>query len=126
MASCGWAPATASRARHPQNPSSLGGKVLRVDAGGVVVWLSHHRTVGGDVPQRPAVARWDGALAVAVLKGSQLRIMKLNAAGSTVVDQVVTLTDQVRLRTALQDPDGALYVTTSNGANDEILRVTRS
>ena len=68
---------------------------------------------------------WDGALAVGVLKGSQLRIMKLDGAGTTVVEQIVTLTDHGRLRSVVQGPDGALYVTTSNGTNDQILRVTR-
>jgi glucose/arabinose dehydrogenase len=69
---------------------------------------------------------WDGALAVAVLKGAQLRIMKLDASGTSVVDQIVTLTDQGRLRTPVQGPDGALYVTTANGSDDRILRVTRT
>jgi len=69
---------------------------------------------------------WDGALAVAVLKSSQLRVMRLSAAGDTVASQVVTLTDRGRLRSVVQGPDGALYVTTSNGSNDSILRVTRA
>jgi len=29
-----------------------------------------------------------------------------------------------RLRSAVQGPDGALYVTTDNGTNDALLRVT--
>ncbi|MFA5882585.1 MAG: PQQ-dependent sugar dehydrogenase [Acidimicrobiia bacterium] len=69
---------------------------------------------------------WDGALVVAALKASKLHFMKLSEGGDAVVEDTVTLTDHGRLRSAVQGPDGALYVTTSNGGNDEILRVTRS
>jgi glucose/arabinose dehydrogenase len=69
---------------------------------------------------------WDGALALAVLKNQQLRILRLNAGGDAVVSTVVTLTTHGRLRAAVQGPDGALYVTTSNGSNDLIVRVTRA
>ena len=53
-------------------------------------------------------------------------IVELNPAGDALVSTTVTLTDGGRLRTPVQGPDGALYVTTSNGSDDAILRITRS
>jgi glucose/arabinose dehydrogenase len=69
---------------------------------------------------------WDGALIVACLKGEQLRVFGLDAAGGVVRDQVALQGVAGRLRTPVQGPDGALYVTTSNGSNDQVLRVVPS
>ncbi|MFE0020403.1 PQQ-dependent sugar dehydrogenase [Amycolatopsis sp. NPDC059021] len=73
--------------------------------------------------------RWgtnEGALAVVALKGQKLLLFHLDAAG-TVKD--VSLPPEFddrfgRLRAARSGPDGALYVTTSNGTDDKLLRVT--
>jgi aldose sugar dehydrogenase len=65
---------------------------------------------------------WNGALAVACLDGSpdvgqRLLIMKLNAAGTALVQAPTTVLNlAVRLRVAVQGPDGNLYVVT-DGAN---------
>ena len=56
-------------------------------------------------------AGWDGALVVAALKGSQLRVLILDEAGA-VVAEGATLTDHGRLRVPVQGPDGDLYVAT--------------
>lgn len=70
---------------------------------------------------------WDGGLVMAVLKGSQLRMIRLSEDGSKSTAVSVALTDRGRLRTAMVGPDGALYVTTSNGGStDSILRVAPS
>jgi glucose/arabinose dehydrogenase len=70
---------------------------------------------------------WNGALMVCALKGSHLRVMILNQAGTGVIAQYSRLTNWGRLRTPMQGPDGNLYVTTANGGgNDVILRVTPS
>jgi len=55
-----------------------------------------------------------------------LRIFRLNAAGTAVQSVVVRFDGTYgRLRTAELGPDGALYLTTSNGGGaDRILRVT--
>ena len=69
----------------------------------------------------------DGALAVTALKGSKLMLFTLDPAGA--VRQIATpaeLNDtHGRLRAARLGPDGALYVTTSNGDDDKLLRVSR-
>jgi glucose/arabinose dehydrogenase len=70
---------------------------------------------------------WDGAIAACALKGAQVRIIVLDAAGTATAAQSTVLTGYGRLRTPVQGPDGDLYVTTSNGGgHDRILRVTPS
>jgi glucose/arabinose dehydrogenase len=61
---------------------------------------------------------WDGALAVAVLKNTELRVMFLDGPGTTVGSTVVPaqLDLGVRLRSAVQGPDGNLYLTTDETA----------
>jgi glucose/arabinose dehydrogenase len=100
-------------------------------AGGIpAVWRSGAPTIatsGATFLSGPQWRDWDGRLAVAALKGNQLRIMELSASGDAVISEVVRLTGSGRLRTPIQGPDGALYVTTSNGGNaDVILRVAPS
>lgn len=52
--------------------------------------------------------QWDGALAVAVLKGTRLMFVRIS--GSTVQGIDTQLTDRGRLRTARQAPDGSIWV----------------
>lgn len=71
---------------------------------------------------------FDDHLAVATLKGRHLRIHGL---GGALQDLGVTRPAALdgafgRLRTAVLGPDGDLYVTTSNGTGDRVLRVTPS
>ncbi len=67
----------------------------------------------------------DGALMVAALKGSKVIALTLDAAGAVTSTAVPEeLTAYGRLRAARTSPDGALYLTTSNGTDDLVLRVT--
>jgi glucose/arabinose dehydrogenase len=69
---------------------------------------------------------WDGALVVATLKGRHLRVMFLGPSGD-VVSTTVALSVGVRLRSAVQGPDGNLYVVTDVGnGGGEIWKVTPS
>lgn len=65
---------------------------------------------------------WSGSLLVATLKEQSLRRFEVN--GTTVV-QKETLYDGKygRLRSIVQGLDGAIYVTTSNGSGDRIVRI---
>ena len=65
---------------------------------------------------------WTGSLFVATLKEQDLR--RFAVTGTTVVPKEV-LYDQKygRLRSVVQGPDGALYLTTSNGSGDRVIRV---
>lgn len=70
---------------------------------------------------------WNGGLVMAVLKGSHLRMVRLSADGLRTTAFSVAVGHHGRLRTPLVGPDGALYVTTSNGSGlDAILRITPS
>ena len=69
---------------------------------------------------------WEGRLAVATLRDSKLRLFEFAPNGDFVGQVVVPELDRSygRLRTPMMGPDGALYVTTSNGAGrDLILRI---
>lgn len=92
------------------------------------VWSSGLPTVATSGAAFLRGAQWgayDGALAVACLKDSKLRIFK-------IVDRQVVQDwtpaelsgTYGRLRAAEFGKDGALYVTTSNGSNDKVLRIT--
>ncbi|MGH3434674.1 MAG: PQQ-dependent sugar dehydrogenase [Thermocrispum sp.] len=69
----------------------------------------------------------DGVLAVTALKAQKLFLLRLDDAGEKV--ESVTVPEELdgthgRLRAARLGPDGALYVSTDDGEDDEILRVT--
>ena len=68
---------------------------------------------------------WEGALVVAALKDSQLHVMFFSRDGTFVRQEIPAEFDGTRgrLRTPVQGPDGALYVTTSESSGNEILRI---
>ena len=67
---------------------------------------------------------WRGSAIVAQLKQQDLRRFMGSNDGATMTEAGLLLDEQYgRLRAAVQAPDGALYVTTSNGTNDMVLRV---
>ena len=67
---------------------------------------------------------WNGLLVVANLKDQSLLVLKPQADGA--MTQVAKPYDGTfgRLRTAQVGPDGLLYLTTSNGSGDRIIRIT--
>lgn len=71
----------------------------------------------------------EGALVVTALKGAKLLLLTLKEDGTLAEVSVPEETDGPygRLRAARMGPDGALYVTTTNGDDDKLLRIsTRS
>jgi aldose sugar dehydrogenase len=68
----------------------------------------------------------DGVLVVTALKGAKLLLLTLADDGSLAEVSVPEETDGPfgRLRAARLGPDGALYVTTTNGEDDRLLRIT--
>ena len=69
---------------------------------------------------------FDGALVVTALKGAKLLVLTLRDDG-TLADVAIpeaTNGPYGRLRAARLGPDGALYVTTTNGDDDKLLRIT--
>ena len=71
---------------------------------------------------------WNGRLAVATLEAQSLRIFDFTSRGDFVSEVVVPEFDGAygRLRTPMLGPDGALYLTTSNGSTDRIIKVAPS
>ena len=82
-------------------------------------------TSGGIFLEGSHWGEWEGRLAVASLKNSTLRVFEFAQDGTLLSEVVVPELDGTygRLRTPMMGPDGALFVTTSNGSNDSILRV---
>jgi glucose/arabinose dehydrogenase len=89
------------------------------------VWTSGSSTIapsGGTFLSGDQWAGWDRALAMAVLKGQQLRVLGFDATGNAVEQQWTALTTLGRLRVAVQGPEGHLYVITDADPG-RILRV---
>ena len=68
----------------------------------------------------------EGALAVTALKGAKLLLLTLRPDGTLAKVAVPRATNGPygRLRAARMGPDGALYVTTTNGDDDKLLRIS--
>ncbi|MGI8755788.1 MAG: PQQ-dependent sugar dehydrogenase, partial [Acidimicrobiales bacterium] len=67
-------------------------------------------------------AGWNRALAMAVLKGEQLRVIGFDGTGRGVQSEWIAITNQGRLRSAVQGPDGDLYLA-QDASPGKILRV---
>ncbi len=69
---------------------------------------------------------FDGVLVITALKGAKLLFLTLDGAGAVTAVSIPSETDGPfgRLRASRQGPDGALYVTTTNGQDDALLRIT--
>ncbi len=68
---------------------------------------------------------WEGDLVVSTLKNEDLRRFSIGVDGEVAQEQTLLHGRFGRLRAVVIGPDGALYVSTANGADDRILRVTR-
>jgi glucose/arabinose dehydrogenase len=87
-------------------------------SGGVTI-----ATSGGDFVVGPQWGAWSGSLFVAQLKEQDLRRFEVFA-GSARQTNILFDTTYGRLRSVVFAADGALYVTTSNGSADRVLRIT--
>ena len=93
------------------------------------VWNSGDDTLapsGADFINGEQWGSLDGALAVAGLRGQQLMLFTLDKAGNlTKITVPPPLNGEYgRLRAVRSGPNGALYVATSNGDDDKLLRIT--
>ena len=69
---------------------------------------------------------WNDRMVVATLKGQSLLILRPQANGTLTQIARVYQGTFGRIRTAQLGPDGLLYITTDNGTNDRIIRITPS
>jgi glucose/arabinose dehydrogenase len=89
------------------------------------VWKSGTPTIapsGGTFLTGAQWGGWEGTLAAALLKGQQLRVFILDSTGTTAVGSFAALDGRGRLRSAVQGPDGALYLAV-DATSGSILRV---
>jgi glucose/arabinose dehydrogenase len=96
----------------------------------VARWSSGFPTVapsGGTFLTGSRWGRWEGALAIALLKNQGVRILSLTPDGRLRGDELFPQLDTVygRIRTVQSSPSGnSIYVTTSNGSGDRLMQVT--
>lgn len=83
-------------------------------------------TSGATFLRGAAWGTWDGDLVVSTLKEEDLRLFSVTAAGKVTYEQTLLDGRFGRLRAVVIGPDGALYVSSSNGNDDRIVRVVRS
>ncbi len=69
---------------------------------------------------------WEGDLIVSTLKEEDLRRFSVSSAGAVTFEETLLDGRFGRLRAVVIGPDGALYVSTTNGSDDRIIRVERS
>ena len=93
-------------------------------------WRSGNPTVatsGGVFLSGSQWENWNGWLAVAMLKGSGIKLFSVASDTRISAQQDLFKNTYGRIRTVQQGPDGALYFLTSNGSGDDkIYRVTPS
>lgn len=118
----GWNPVPGYNQTVPMTDDSLPG--VQVHAR----WSSGFPTVATSGAAWVRGSRWgsyNGMLAVATLKGSRLVFFRFDAAGHLVGTRTPdALTHFGRLRSVTSARNGDLLVTTSNGSNDSVLRVS--
>ena len=97
----------------------------------VAMWSSGDPTVatsGATFLRGSAWGEWQGALAVGLLKGQGIYLMRFNPSPTTTRPATVTrmaiAQGYGRIRAVQLGPDGALWFTTSNGTDDKIVRIT--
>ncbi|MDD4080181.1 MAG: PQQ-dependent sugar dehydrogenase [Eubacteriales bacterium] len=89
-------------------------------------WASGNPTIavsGLALIQGEAWGGYQGALVMGVLKGRQLRAVWLKD-GQTASQETLFEGEFGRIRAALSGVDGSLYITTDNGSDDRIIRIS--
>ena len=89
------------------------------------VWSSGSPTIapsGGTLLKTQNWGTWQNAVAMAVLKGRQVKIMRFDTTDKLVEEKTI-LTDFGRVRSVSLDAAGNAYITTDNGSSDKIIKV---
>jgi len=78
---------------------------------------------GGDFARGSQWGAWDGSLFTGQLAQTDLR--RFSIAGNVATQREILYDGTYgRIRTVRQGPDGSLYLTTSNGTGDRVIRLT--
>ena len=119
----GWNPGAGYDESVPMTDQDLPGKQIEA------AWSSGNPTIatggGTFIPVQERWGAYGGALAVAVLKDQELRIISFDESGKLADDSSPeVMQDYGRLRTVSLAADGDLLITSDNGGEDVLLRVT--
>lgn len=90
------------------------------------IWSSGYPTIAPSGATELRGSQWgtyDGAIAMAVLKGERVKIIKFDSNYKVLFDKDV-LSTFGRVRSAMQGPDGNLYITTDDSSDGKIIKVT--
>lgn len=89
------------------------------------IWSSGSSTIavcGMDYYNSSLIPAWQNSLLMCTLKDASLRVLTLNNAGLSVVDQQTFFKNKFgRLRDICVSPAGKVYLCTSNGGNGDVL-----
>jgi glucose/arabinose dehydrogenase len=91
------------------------------------IWSSGSPTQapsGAAILSGPQWKGWDGAVAIGMLKAEHLKILRLDATNKVIREERRLEGTYDRLRSPVFGPDGNLYLTTGNGGEDKIIRLT--
>ena len=91
------------------------------------VWNSGSPTIapsGGTMIYGREWGKLAGKLAMAVQKGEHVRILSFDDKDK-LIDESTLIDDVGRVRTVYQAPDGSLYITTDNGGDDKIIKLSK-
>jgi len=89
-------------------------------------WTPTIAVSGIDFYNHSMIPQWKNSLLVATLKNQRIYQLKLNAAGTEVIETNEFFTsDYGRLRDVCISPDGKVFICTSNGSNDKIIKITK-
>ncbi len=119
----GWAPAPGG---YNENGVPMTNKATYPDAIDAI-WSSGSPTIapsGATFLRGSQWKAWEGALAMAVLNGKHLKLLTISEQNQVISTEDLFAQQFGRLRTAVQGPDGNLYISTDNGGNDQVIRVT--
>ncbi len=73
------------------------------------------------------IPQWKNSILMANLKASKLVQLKLNADGTAIESETDFFANEFgRLRAVCASPDGKVYISTSNGNNDQIIEVSKN
>lgn len=119
----GWNPGAGYDESVPMTDQGLPGKQIEA------AWSSGNPTIatggGTFIPVQERWGAYGGALAVSVLKDQELRILSFDESGKLADDNSPeVMQDYGRLRTVSLAADGDLLITSDNGGEDVLLRVT--
>lgn len=100
----------------------------RVPGAHAAVWSSGSPTIatpGLAFTDGAAWGEWNGAAVVSSQQGQKLVFLKLTDDGTGVAQHAVALENEYgRLRSVTSLPDGSLLLTTDNGSDDKVLRIS--